>query len=118
MGELKGAILSMILFVAFILPFLLFLGIQSIHQNAFMKVTTEVQQMVEYEGGITGRVQTVADNLHKKGYDITFANQKGQTITGKQPVGTVIEIKYKYKYTNVYREQVLETSNFVSVMRR
>ncbi|MDR5021411.1 hypothetical protein FOL75_04920 [Bacillus thuringiensis] len=118
MGELKGFIFSLLLYVVFFLPFQIFLGIQSIHQNAFMKVTTEVQQMVDSEGGVTPRIQGVVNKLHAKGYDVTFKDQKGSSISGKQPVGTVIEIQYNYKYVNVYREEKLNTSNYVSVMRR
>ena len=66
----------MLLFVAFFLPFLLSMGIQSIQQNAFLKVTTEVQQMVEYEGGITDRIKNVADNLNKKDLHYHFMMKK------------------------------------------
>ncbi|MHA4046151.1 hypothetical protein COE26_27715 [Bacillus cereus] len=118
MGELKGFILSLLLFISIFLPFQLFLSIQSIHQNAFMKVTTEIQQMVDSEGGVTPKIQGVANRLRSKGYELNFKDQKGANVSGKQSVGTVIEIQYRYKYVNVYREQTLETSNYVSVLRR
>lgn len=63
---MKGAVLSMILFSLFILPFLLYFGIQSLQENAFLKTTTEVQEMVESYGGVTDEVQTVVDSLRKK----------------------------------------------------
>ena len=118
MSEFKGFLFSMLLFVAFFLPFLLSMGIQSIQQNAFLKVTTEVQQMVEYEGGITERIKNVADNLNKKGFTLSFYDEKGNKVSGKQPVGRTVEIRYKYKYNGVYGEQIFDTSNYVTILKR
>lgn len=116
---MKGAVLSMILFCLFILPFFLYFSIQSIQENAFLKTTTEVQEMVESYGGVTDEVQAVVDNLNKKGYVISFTNsQSGQSIMGAQPPGTVIRIDYQYRYNNVYKEQTLKTTNFVKINRR
>jgi len=116
---MKGAVLSMILFSLFILPFLLYFGIQSLQENAFLKTTTEVQEMVESYGGVTNEVQTVVDNLRKKGYVISFTNsQTGQSVVGTQPPGTVVKIDYQYTYNNVYKKQTVKTTDFAKINRR
>ncbi|MEV2908309.1 hypothetical protein ABNF65_06540 [Paenibacillus larvae] len=118
MSELKGAIFSILILVAFILPVLLFIGIQSIHQNGFLKTATEVEQMIEREGGVTPRVQQVADFLGQKGYTISFSDTSGKPVMGKQSIGTIIRIQYQYAFENVFRPQLLTTTNYVTVMRR
>lgn len=112
MGEMKGAIFTVAFFVAIIIPFFLSMGIGAINQHAFMKVATEVTEMVKEEGGITPRVSDVANRLTDKGYEITFNNNGGSTF------GDQVVIHYEYKYINVRGEETLDTQNTVFISRR
>ncbi|WP_268866497.1 hypothetical protein [Bacillus cereus] len=42
-----------------------------------MKVTTEIQQMVDSEGGVTPKIQGVANRLRSKGYELNFKKSEG-----------------------------------------
>lgn len=112
MGEMKGAIFTVAFFIAFIVPFFLSMGIGAINQHAFMKVTTEVSEMVKEEGGVTAKVNDVASRLIDKGYTIQF-NENGKKAFGDQVV-----INYEYKYMNVRGEETLNTQNTVFISRR
>ena len=118
MSELKGAIFSMAIFVAFIVPLFLQISVGSVHQHAFMKVSTEVTSMVKEEGGVTERVNEVVNNLNEKGYTITFKDESGAIISGQQEFGSTIVIDFDYNYKNVRGEETLNTTNTVSVVRR
>ncbi|MFD1705213.1 MULTISPECIES: hypothetical protein [Siminovitchia] len=118
MSEIKGAIFSMAIFIAFIVPIFLQVGIGSVHQHAFMKITTEVTSIVKEEGGVTDKVNNIVRNLNDKGYTITFKNDSGVPVHGKRPFGETIIIDFDYKYKNVRGEENLSTNNVVSVARR
>lgn len=118
MAEMKSALIAMAIFVAFIVPFLFMISIGSLHQNAFMKITNEVTQVVKEEGGITEKVQNLVDELSDRGYTITFRNADGQVISGKQSFGETIVIDYEYTHHNVRGEEKLKTQSVVFVSRR
>ena len=118
MSEMKGAIFSLAFFIVFILPIFLQISIGSVHQHAFMKVSTEVTSMVKEEGGVTERVNEVVNNLNEKGYTITFRDKNGSEIIGKRGFGDKIYIDFDYTYKNVRGEENLSTNNIVTVSRR
>jgi len=118
-GEKTGLQYAILIFGVFFIPFLLALLIDSIHTHQFMQVTTDVQKVVDEEGGVTSRVQSVVDDLKKKGINVSFYDQKGNVISGKQPVGQEIIIKYRYndkEFFGISRPK--ETSNTVIVAKR
>ena len=118
MSEMKGAVFSVAIFIGFVIPFFLLIGIGSIHQHAFMKLTTEVAEIVKDEGGVTDKVNDVVNGLDERGYTISFRNTDGSTIEGQQDYGETIIIEYEYKYDNVKGEETLNTHNVVVVSRR
>lgn len=118
MSEMKGAMIGMFLFVAVIIPAVLFIGIGSLHQHAFIKISTEVTEIVKEEGGVTDRVAEVASSLSERGYTIVFKNDEGNQIGGKRDFGETIIVDFNYKYHNVRGEQELNTENVVFVNRR
>ncbi|WP_121639684.1 hypothetical protein [Virgibacillus sp. Bac330] len=118
MAELKGAIFSMAIFIGFVVPVFLTIGIGSIHQHAFLKVTTEVGELVKEEGGVTHHVQEVVENLKDRGYAITFKNKDGTTISTKQDYGDEIQITYNYTYQDVRGDRTLDAFDTVFINRR
>lgn len=112
MGEMKGAIFTVAFFIALIIPFFLSMGIGAINQHAFMKVTTEVAEIVREEGGVTAKVNDIVGRLTDKGYTIQFSED------GKKTFGDQVVINYKYKYMNVRGEETLNTQNVVFISRR
>lgn len=118
MGEMKGFIFSTAMFIALIVPFFLTITVGSIHQQGFMKVTTEFREIVKEEGGVTNNVNYVKQELNKKGYTITLKDTNGKVINGKANVGDTIIIDYRYQYQDVKGPQTLQTQNSVIVTRR
>lgn len=118
MAQMKGNIVGLILFIGLIMPMLLMIGIDSIHQNAFMKMTAEVGEIVKGEGGVTSEVNRVVNNLEERGYTISFTDKQGNAVTSKRFFGDEIVIHYNYKYINVRGEKELNTTNDVFIMRR
>lgn len=118
MTELKGSMFSMIIFIGAIIPFLLMIGIDSLHQHAFMKITTEVSELIKEEGGVTSKVKNIINNLNEKGYEITVKNQHGANVTTKAQYGDVLIIEYSYTYKSVRNNRTLNTTNTVFVMQR
>lgn len=118
MSEMKGAMIGMFLFVAVIIPAVLFIGIGSLHQHAFIKISTEVTEVVKEEGGVTNRVVDIVDKLGDKGYTITFKDQNGASVNGKKDFGESVIVDFNYKYHNVRGEEELNTQNVVFVNRR
>ncbi|MEK4031304.1 hypothetical protein MKZ02_22635 [Pseudobacillus sp. FSL P4-0506] len=118
MGEMKAAIFSMALFIGVLFPGLLMIGIDSLHNHGFMKVTTEVAELVKEEGGVTSNVNRVVDSLKDKGYKITFKDSNGNIVSGKRTFGDTIYIVYNYTYQSVKNKRELKSQNVVHVMRR
>ncbi|GLY12881.1 hypothetical protein [Pseudobacillus badius] len=118
MNEVKGGIFAMFFFLAFIFPFLLGVGIDSLHQHSFMKMTTEMHELVKEEGGVGEKTQQFKKTLESKGYTITFTDQKGSPVNGKVNYGDVVHVDYVYTYKSVREKHTLHTKNKVFVMKR
>lgn len=118
MSQMKAAILSAFVFAIIVIPFVLSVFIDSINQSGFIKVTTEVAEMVKAEGGVTPKVSNVTNALNKRGYSITFKNSDGISISGQQKAGTEIIMMSNYKYANVMQDQTLNTENSIRVLKR
>ncbi|GLY11980.1 hypothetical protein [Bacillus badius] len=118
MGEMKSAIFSIALFVGVLFPALLMIGVDSLHNHGFMKVSTEVAELVKEEGGVTSKVSRVVDSLKGKGYKITFKDSDGKVVSGKRTFGDTIYITYDYTYQSIKKERHLKTQNIVHVMKR
>lgn len=118
LSEIKGGLIAMLLFVAIIIPALLYVSIGSLQQHAFVKITTEVTEVVKDEGGITSKVDNIVRKLESRGYTIVFKDSSGSVVRGKRDFGENIVIDYKYKYHNVRGDEELKTQNVVFVNRR
>ncbi|OEC01281.1 hypothetical protein GY31_13345 [Lysinibacillus sphaericus] len=118
MGELKGALIAMVLFVAIFVPGILNFWIDSLHENAFLKVTSEVSELVKEEGGVTGKVSIYIHKASSKGFLIDFKDKHGTPVTGAVGYGETIYISYSYKYKGVFQEITLNTQNKVFNMKR
>lgn len=77
-----------------------------------MKTTAEVSELVKKEGGVTGEVNTIVNQLSPKGYQISF-NHNGNVAYGE----TVV-IHYQYTYKGVFKQKQLSTKNEVFSMAR
>lgn len=86
--------------------------IDSFQQQAFLKVTTEIPELVKAEGGISPLVKQVTGNLQDRGFQITYS-QEG--IVG---FGEEIVIHYSYEYENVKGPEQLQIQNKVTIMKR
>lgn len=118
MSEIKGGIFVIIFFLGFIVPGVLMFGIDSLHQNSFMKMTTEVSELVKEEGAINSRVLDVVSGLEEKGYEITFTDDSGSAVNGKIEYGETVYINYEYNYDSVREVRTLTTSNRIFNMKR
>lgn len=112
MSELKGGVFAMAFFVGIIIPFLLMIGIDSLHQHAFLKTTEEMAELVKEEGGVSDHVKQVANNLSKRGYTVTFSK------SGIVQFGEEVVIRYQYKYKNVRGIKNMDTKNKVVIHKR
>lgn len=114
MGEKKGFLFTLFILGAFVLPFALDIWIANVRSDQFMKVATEMHQLVEQEGGATATVMEVRDKLAEGGLNVTFSHQ------GRQPVGTEVVIRYQYEYHGIIGTILKEydTTNKVIVSRR
>lgn len=105
----------MMIFMAFIIPVFLQVSIDSLHQHAFMKVTTEYTTLVEEGGDVLG---TTAD-LMDRGYDIKLMGEDGSTINlGNVEYGDTFVVDFDYEYKNVRGMENLSTQNRVTMKRR
>lgn len=110
MGEKTGFMTVLLIFGAFVLPLLLIMYINNVEGSKLLSLSTEVQQLVSAEGGVSDRVEQLVNDLADKGVDITFRDNSGNTITGRVPVGETVNIHYKYKD--------FETSNSTTILKR
>lgn len=110
MGEKTGFMTVLFIFGAFILPLLLRVYIDNVHTQQLLTVSTEMQQLVSAEGGVTERVQNVANQLKEKGLTITFKDENGNPVAGKVPVGKQIIMDYQYNG--------FKTSNSTIILKR
>lgn len=110
MGEKTGFMTVLFIFGAFIIPIMLVLFINNVEGSKLLTLSTEMQQMVSAEGGVSDRVKQVVNELQNQGVTITFEDENGNTVTGTVPAGKKITIHYKYKH--------FETSNSTTILRR
>lgn len=115
---MKGALLAMALFTGIIIPIFLTVALGGLHQFSFMKMTTEVGEIVKEEGGVTDRVTNVVGELEERNYVITFKDEDGNAVVGKKQFGDRITIDYEYKYRNPKGIQDLHTQNVVHISTR
>ncbi len=118
MSQHKGALLGLVFFIGIVVPGLLMFIIDSIHEHAFMKVTAEVGEIVKEEGGVTEKVAKTVNDFHKRGYVITFADSKGQSVSSAVDYGETIVAHFTHTYTCVFKERKLETKNKIEILKR
>lgn len=118
MGEMKGFLFSIIFFIAFMFPALLMLSIDSLQSHAFMKVTTEMHELVKEEGGVGTKTDQLLNQLEAKGYNISFKDEHGNPINGVVEYGNTVNMDYVYTYESIMGERELKTSNSVFIMKR
>lgn len=112
LGEIKGSIIALILFIGIFLPGFLSIANDAIHNHSFLKTTAEISELVKKEGGAIGEVSTIVNLLSSRGYQISFNK------TGKVPYGEQIVIHYQYTYNGVFKQKQLNTKNEVFSMAR
>lgn len=110
MGEKVGFMTVLMIFGAFIVPFILTVYINDVQGTKLLSLSTEVQQLVSAEGGLTPRVEQLVNDFAEDGVSITFEDEDGNAVTGTVPVGEKITIHYKYRG--------FETSNSTTVLKR
>ncbi|MFD2658476.1 hypothetical protein [Gracilibacillus thailandensis] len=110
MGEKTGFMTVLFIFGAFVIPFMLTMYINNIEGSKLLTLSTEMQQMVSAEGGVTDKVEHAVNELSGKGVEITFKDSAGNPVTGRVPVGEKINIHYKYGD--------FETSNSTTILKR
>lgn len=118
MSEMKSALFAILFFIGFIVPGLLMFGIDSLNQNAFMKVTKEITELVQEDAGVSDRVKSVVNDYKQKGYTITFKDQHGQAVNGIVNFGDTVYVTYKYKFKSVFKDQELLSTNKAFIMKR
>lgn len=118
MGQHKGALLALVFFIGIVVPGLFMFGIDALHQQAFMKVTAEVGEIVKEEGGVTEKVAKTVNDFHKRGYEITFKDSKGQIVSSAVDYGETIVAHFTYTYTCVFKERILDTENKIEILKR
>lgn len=118
MSQIKGHLFGWFIFSMFIIPMLLAAGIDSINSHGLTKVSTELADVVKSEGGITPKVSNIVSNLSRRGYTITFTNDDGVQVSGRQSFGDEIVMNTTYKYQSVLKERTLHTQNTIEILRR
>lgn len=110
MGEKTGFMFVLLIFSITLLPFLLNTFEKQTHSSKLLTLTTEVQQMVSAEGGVTNKVKDLTSAVREKDVFIEYFDTQGSPITGKVDVGEEIIIKYEYRG--------FKTENSVVILRR
>ncbi|RST60200.1 hypothetical protein D5F11_009080 [Siminovitchia terrae] len=118
MSQMKSMLLAMLFFVGFIIPGFLLFFIDSTNQNAFLKTTKEITELVKEDAGVSDRVKSVVNDYKAKGYTISFTNQHGQPVNGIANYGDTIQVHYQYTFKSVFKDQTLESSNKVFILKR
>lgn len=118
MSQMKSMLLAMLFFVGFIIPGFLLFFIDSTNQNAFLKTTKEITELVKEDAGVSDRVKSVVNDYKAKGYTISFTDQYGQPVNGIANYGDTIQVHYQYTFKSVFQDQTLESSNKVFILKR
>ncbi|WP_245998160.1 hypothetical protein [Siminovitchia terrae] len=115
---MKSALFGALFFIGLIVPALLMFGIDSLHQNAFAKVTKEITELVQEDAGVSDRVKSVVNDYKPKGYVITFKDQFGQAVNGIMNYGDTVYVNFKYTYKSVYKDRTIESTNKAFIAKR
>ncbi|MFZ7947182.1 MULTISPECIES: hypothetical protein [Bacillaceae] len=118
MSEMKSALFALLFFIGFIVPGLLMFGIDSLNQNAFMKATKEITELVQEDAGVSDRVKSVVNGYKQKGYVITFKDQHGQSVNSIVNYGDTVYVTYEYTFKSVFKDQTLKSTNKAFIMKR
>jgi len=110
-----GFLFTIAIFAMCLLPMCIDFFTLNVTTSQFLNASTEMQQLVSEEGGITERVHNVMDS---SAINYTFKDKAGQEIDGVQDVGKEIYIDYKYDWKGIFTKDTLETTNTVRVARR
>ena len=108
MGEKIGFMTTLLIFGIGIIPLLISTFTDHTQSAKLLTISTEVQQMVTAEGGVTEIVEGVVSNLANQGVEVSFWDKEGNPITGIVPVGEEIVIQYEWGDFNT-TNQVLVT---------
>lgn len=109
---MKSFIFALLIIVLFVFPHFLTFTIDTFQQQFFMKVTTEIPELVKAEGGISPLVKELTNKLERTGIQITYSQSDIVRF------GDEIVIRYQYEYPNVKGMIQLETQNVVTIMKR
>lgn len=110
MGEKLGFMTVLLIFAIAVIP-ALFVSWQShVEGSTLLNVSTEMQQLVSAEGGVTDKVQNAVSALEKRGIDVSIQDESGNSVTGKVPVGE--------KLIMTYTIDNFKTENEVVILKR
>lgn len=113
MAEMKGAMMTLALFLGMIMPLLIMVGVDTINQTAFMKHATELTDIVKEEGGQGAKASQVIAGMSERGYTVSVEGG-GQGSTYGEP----ITIDITYKYDNIAGKRTLTTTKQTMVVHR
>lgn len=124
MGEKVGFMTVLFIVGTFVIPLLLSNFIDNVKANKVLTASTEMQQLIQAEGGLTDKVLDAARNLKKKGINtaygidgsykmtldqIEFILRMGGSIKDFQ-IGTQVEVDYDF--------DGFKTSNTITILNR
>lgn len=109
MEQKLGFMGVLFIFAVFVVPLLVQTFDGHVKGGKVLNVSTELQQMISAEGGVTPAVTTAIDKLNAKGYVVDITSSNGST-TGVLPVGTKVEIEVSL--------DDYETKSYVTVNKR
>lgn len=110
MGEKTGLMTGLLIIALVVLPVLIASFVGYVKTGKLLTASTEVQQLVSAEGGVTDTVESEISRLANKGIAISIEDKNGNPVTGKVPVGEKITIHYQYGDKS--------TSNQVLILKR
>lgn len=115
MGEKTGFLFALAIVVMCMLPAGIDFFTLNVTTSQFLNTTTEMQQLINEEGGITDRVKYV---VNSSSINYSFTDETGKKVDGIQDVGDVIYIDYEYEWDGLYSNESLKTTNTVRIARR
>lgn len=119
MSEKLGFVFSLFIFFILIIPFGLNVWYLNLQSDHFMKITNEVQKIVNQEGGATIKVLSLAHELDKKDIKVFLKDTNNKDILGACNPGETVYLTYSYKFKNVYGKIIeFRTSNSVLILKR
>lgn len=110
MGEKMGFMTVILIFGIGVLPLLFSAFTSHVTTGKLLTISTEMQQLVSAEGGVTEKVNNEVQGLEDSGFEITFTDNGGNPVNSQVTVGETIYINYSIKD--------FETSNQVLITKR